>query len=105
MYSMPTRPTFGVDSTNDPNRLASSPSASELERPARAGRWRGYLALLELFGAAAFVIAAPLADREIVPATFVDQVEAAFDADMPDNGGFTLEATAGEPIISMATSN
>ena len=94
MYNMLNGPNFGIGLPKD---LSEG-------RLGRAARWRGFLAVLGLFGAAAFAIAAPLTDREIVPATFVDQIGALFDADMPDNGGFTLAATAGEPVISTATS-
>jgi hypothetical protein len=97
MYSMLNRSPLGVD----PQKGLDVESS--LQRRGKAARWRGYLAALELFGTAAFVIAAPLADREFVPATFVDQIGAAFDANSPDDGGFTLAETAGEPAISMAT--
>jgi hypothetical protein len=103
MYIMPYRSPFEVDHTTDPSRL--SDVKSELRRPGRAAHWRGYLASLEMLGVAAFIIAAPLADREFVPATFVDQIGAAFDASMADDSEFTLPETAGEPAISMATSN
>jgi hypothetical protein len=89
----------------DPNRLETLEIERELQRPARARRWRGYLAAFELFGAATFVIAAPLADREMVPATFVDQIGAAFDADMPGTDDFSLPETSGEPTISTAIAN
>jgi hypothetical protein len=100
MYLMSTTPTPWVDPTNG---LESSEIERELQPPGRARRWRGYLAAFELFGATAVVIAAPLADRETVPATFVDQIGAAFDADMPGTDEFSLPTTSGEPTISLAT--
>jgi hypothetical protein len=101
MYIMPMTPTPWVD----PTRLETSQIERELRRPGRARRWRGVLAAFELLGAAALVIAAPLADREIVPATFGDPLGAAFDADMPGTDDFSLPPTAGEPTISTAIAN
>jgi len=98
MYNAFTGPILGIGLPRDLD------DESALRRLGRSVRWRGFLTVLGLFGAAAFAIAAPVTDREIVPATFVDQIGAIFDADMPDNGGFVLAATAGEPVISMATS-
>jgi hypothetical protein len=90
MYNMFVRPTVGFETDG------------ELAPSARSAHWRGFLAVIGLFGAAAFAIAAPLADRQMVPATFVDQIQAAFGADTLDERDYTLPETAGEPAITLA---
>jgi hypothetical protein len=92
MYNIFVRPTVGADVETN----------VDMGRPARSARWRGILAVFGFFAAAAFVISAPLADREFVPATFVDQIQAAFATDTLDESDFTLSETAGEPAISLA---
>jgi hypothetical protein len=92
MYNMFVRPTVEADVETN----------VEMGRPTRSARWRGLLAVIGFFAAAAFVISAPLADREFVPATFVDQIQAAFGADTLDESGYTLPETAGQPAISLA---
>lgn len=95
-------------SLNTPPLRVDPPDNLVMKRSGKARRWRGVVAALEVLVAAAAIIAAPLADREFVPATFVDQIDllgAAIDDESSDPGQFTLPDTAGEPVISNAAAN
>jgi hypothetical protein len=91
MYNMPVRPIFPADSTSEP-RLPQL----------KAVHWRGVLAVLGLSAAIGVVVAAPLADRTLVPASFVEPTMS-YDTNTSDYSElqYTVRETAGEPAISI----
>jgi hypothetical protein len=66
-----------------------------------AKHWHGILSLIALAVLAGLVIGAPVADRDMVPSTFVDRLQATFDRSMPQDTSPRLPLTIGQPVMSV----